>query len=235
MNGTGKKMQVEIWSDVMCPFCYIGKRRFEAALSQFPHKNDIEVTWKSFQLNPNMVTNPSISVTESLAKSKGWTVEYAREMSNYVSNMAAGVGLKFDFDKAVVANSFNAHRLLQFAKTKGKGDALKELLLEAYFTDGKNTDDNETLIKLGELAGLPKDEVKAIVSDKNLFAAEVQSDVQQSKVLGINGVPFFLINKKQAISGAQETATFINALEKAHSNWKVSESNFTIGKIVGLG
>lgn len=233
MNDTGKKLSVEIWSDVMCPFCYIGKRRFEAALAQFQHKNDIEVTWKSFQLNPNMITNTNVSVTENLAKSKGWTIEYAREMNSYVTNMAAGVGLSFDFNKAVVANSFNAHRLLQFAKTKGKGNELKELLLKAYFTDGKNTDDNEILIQLGQFAGLQIDEVEAVVNDRNSFANAVQIDVQQSRALGINGVPFFLFNKKQTISGAQEIPFFLNALEKAYGEWKGSESTFSFGKIVG--
>jgi predicted DsbA family dithiol-disulfide isomerase len=228
MNDTGKKMSVEIWSDVMCPFCYIGKRRFEAALNQFQFKDDIEVIWKSFQLNPNMVTNTNVSVTESLAKSKGWTVEYAREMGNYVTNMAAGVGLKFNFDKAVVANSFNAHRLLQFAKTKGKGDALKELLLKAYFEEGKNTDDTEILTQLGVMVGLFRDEVLLVLSDKNSFAEAVRKDVQQSKELGINGVPFFSINKKLGISGAQETSTFLQALNKAHKEWTPSKPTFSL-------
>ena len=105
-------MTVDVFSDITCPFCYIGKRRFEKALANFKDKNDIEVVWKSFQLNPNMVTNPNISTTENLAKSKGWTLEYTREMSNHVTKMAAGEGLIFDFDKAVVANSCQIERLV---------------------------------------------------------------------------------------------------------------------------
>ncbi|AEV33849.1 putative dithiol-disulfide isomerase involved in polyketide biosynthesis [Owenweeksia hongkongensis DSM 17368] len=226
-------MKVEIWSDVMCPFCYIGKRRFEKALSNFKHKDDIEVVWKSFQLDPTTVTNPALSVTEELARKKGWTLEQTREMSAHVTKMAEGEGLHYDFDKAVVANSFNAHRLLQFAKTQGKGDALKEALLYAYFTDGKNTDDTATLLELGLKAGLEKEEVEKVLSDESLFADAVNKDVAEAQQLRISGVPFFVLDKKYGISGAQELMVFEQNLAKAHEEWKATQTTTTIETIEG--
>jgi predicted DsbA family dithiol-disulfide isomerase len=142
-------MKVEIWSDVMCPFCYIGKRKFEKALEQFPHKNTIEVVWKSFQLDPSTVTDPSLSTIENLAHKKGWSKEQANETVAYVSNIAKQVGLTFNFEKAVVANSFDAHRLSHLAKKYGKQNELEEKLFAAYFTEGKNTADYETLLQIG--------------------------------------------------------------------------------------
>lgn len=226
-------MKVEIWSDVMCPFCYIGKRRFEKALANFEHKDDIEVVWKSFQLDPNTVTNPDVSVTEELARKKGWSIEYAREMSAYVTNMAEGEGLHYDFDKAVVANSFNAHRLLQFAKTQGKGDALKEALLYAYFTDGKNTDDDATLLELALKAGLDKEESEKVILDKNAFSDAVHRNIKEAQQLRISGVPFFVLDRKYGISGAQELSVFEGNIAKAHQEWKASQPDTVLETIDG--
>ena len=226
-------MKVEIWSDVMCPFCYIGKRRFEKALANFEHKDDIEVVWKSFQLDPTTVTNPELSVTEELARKKGWTIDYAREMSAYVTNMAEGEGLHYDFDKAIVANSFNAHRVLQFAKTQGKGDQLKEALLYAYFTDGKNTDDDATLLGLAIKAGLEKSEVEKVLADKNSFADAVNQDVMEAQQLRISGVPFFVLDRKYGISGAQELSAFEQNIAKAHSEWKATQQDTQLQTIEG--
>lgn len=226
-------MKVEIWSDVMCPFCYIGKRRFEKALANFEHKDDIEVVWKSFQLDPTTVTNPELSVTEELARKKGWTKDYAREMSAYVTNMAEGEGLHYDFDKAIVANSFNAHRVLQFAKTQGKGDQLKEALLYAYFTDGKNTDDDATLLDLAVKAGLEKSEVEKVLADKNSFADAVNQDVMEAQQLRISGVPFFVLDRKYGISGAQELSVFEQNIAKAHSEWEAAQQDTPLQTIEG--
>lgn len=226
-----EKMKIEIWSDVMCPFCYIGKRRFEKALDQFPQSDSIEVVWKSFQLNPDMITNPKISTTEALAKSKGWTLEHTREMSAYVSEMAKEEGLLFDFDNAVVANSFKAHRVLQYAKTLGKGDALKELLLKAYFIEGKNTDDNTVLIRLGETIGLDSQAITEVVNNKEAFADAVNLDVDESRKLGITGVPFFVFDRKLGVSGAQKVEAFGNALQKAFEAWS---GNKVTPNIVGM-
>ncbi len=215
-----KKMKVEIWSDVMCPFCYIGKRRFEEALSDFEHANEIEVIWKSFQLNPNAVTNPNINVLEDLAQKKGWSMEYTRKMTESVVSMAESEGLEYNFEKAVSANSFNAHRLLQYAKTKGKGNELKEKLLAAYFTEGKNTDDDQTLITLGISIGLEKQAVTNVVNNKSAYADRVKADVQRARELQIRGVPFFLFNGNMGISGAQDIDSFKKGLRKSYKKWK---------------
>lgn len=211
-----KKMKVEIWSDVMCPFCYIGKRKFEAALAQFEHKDQVEVVWKSFQLNPTLKTDPTKSTVEHLAESKGWTLAYAREMTAHVANMAKEVGLNYNFDKAVVANSFDAHRVIQYAKTQGKGDAMEEQLFKAYFIDGKNTADHATLTELATAIGLDASIVKQVLASDQ-FATQVQQDIYESQQIGVGGVPYFVLNNKYAVSGAQQPETFLGALQKAWS------------------
>ncbi|MBS1504268.1 MAG: DsbA family oxidoreductase, partial [Bacteroidetes bacterium] len=149
-------MKIEIWSDVMCPFCYIGKRRFESAMNDFSHKDQLEVEWKSFQLNPYMKTDPSVNINQYLAEAKGITADHARQLNDYVTGMAAKEGLKYDFDKAIVANSFDAHRLSHLAKRHGLSDEMEEALFKAYFTEGKNTDDKQTLADLGASVGLDR-------------------------------------------------------------------------------
>lgn len=215
-------MKVEIWSDVMCPFCYIGKRRFEQALEQFTHKEDIDVVWKSFQLNPAMKTEPGKSVNQYLADIKGWSLEEAREMNERVTEMAEQAGLAYDFDKAVVANSFDAHRIVQFAKEKGKGDEMEERLFKAYFTEGKNIEDHITLIGLATDIGLDSSRVKSILNSID-YADKVQEDVYESQQIGVRGVPFFLFNDRYTVSGAQHVETFAGALDKAWSEWKQSK------------
>jgi predicted DsbA family dithiol-disulfide isomerase len=153
------KMQVEIWSDVMCPFCYIGKRKFETALAQFEHKENIEVVWKSYQLNPEMKTDPTKNSIVALAEHKGISIAESEEMHKYVIDMASKVGLQYNMNKTISANSFNAHRLTHYAKSKGKQLELEEKLFEAYFILGKNIDDQNTLIALGESVGLLHDEI----------------------------------------------------------------------------
>ncbi len=212
-------MKVEIWSDVMCPFCYIGKRRFEAALQQFEHKNEIEIEWKSFQLNPAMVTDPSTNINQYLAEHKGWTLDYARQMNDHVTKMAAEAGLTYNFDKAVVANSFNAHRFSHLAKQHGKGIEAEELLFKSYFTDGKNIDDAAILIDLGKQLGLDAAEVKQTL-ESDAFADAVKYDIAEAQYLGIQGVPFFVMNNKYGVSGAQAVPVFEQTLEKAFGEWQ---------------
>jgi predicted DsbA family dithiol-disulfide isomerase len=213
-----EKMKVQIWSDVMCPFCYIGKRRFEAALQQFEHKDNIEIEWKSFQLNPDLVTDPNMNISEYLAERKGITLDHARQMNDYVTNMAAEAGLKYDFNQAIIANSFNAHRLSHLAKKHGLGDAMEEALFKAYFTEGKNTDDKQTLTELGLSIGLDADEIKQTL-DGNAFADEVRHDIAEAQYLGIQGVPFFVMNNKYGVSGAQAVPIFTQTLEKSFGEW----------------
>ncbi|WP_374949397.1 DsbA family protein [Mucilaginibacter sp.] len=224
-------MKVEIWSDVMCPFCYIGKRRFEDALQQFAHKDDVEIEWKSFQLNPDMVTAPGVSINQYLADAKGWTLDYARQMNNHVTEMAAEVGLHYNMDRAVVANSFKAHQFTHLAKKHGLGDAAEEQLFKAYFTDGRNVDDTETLAELGTEIGLDAAELKELLAI-NAFADDVKHDIAEASYLGIRGVPFFVMNGKYAVSGAQAVPVFTETLEKAYSEVKPS-SEIMNGPVCG--
>jgi predicted DsbA family dithiol-disulfide isomerase len=214
-----EKMKVEIWSDVMCPFCYIGKRRFEDALGQFDHRDDVTVEWKSFQLNPDLKTNPGININEYLAEIKGITPDHAKQLNDHVTSMAAEAGLKYDLDKAIVANSFNAHRLSHFAKKRGLGEAAEEALFKAYFTEGKNIDDMQTLTDTGVSIGLDKEEIKQAL-DTDAFADEVMRDIAEARYLGIQGVPFFVLNRKYGVSGAQPVNVFTQSLEKSFAEWQ---------------
>ena len=208
-------MKIEIWSDIMCPFCYIGKRKFEAALSQVEFKDSIEVEWKSFLLNPDIVTDPSKSTVEYLADVKNMSVEQAREMTDQVVQMAAQSGLEFNYDKTVVANTRNAHRLIQMAKVHLLGDKAEEILFEAYFSGGRNMDDKDTLVELGEKIGLDQEEVRQML-DSDQFDDKVRQEIFEAQQIGVRGVPFFVIDNKFAISGAQQENVFVNALIKAY-------------------
>ena len=221
-------MTIEIWSDVMCPFCYIGKRKFEKALAQFPQRESVDIVWKSFQLNPYLVTDPTKNTTEHLAEAKGWTLDYAKGMTNHVTELAKQVGLNYDFDKAVVANSFDAHRFSAFAKTKGLQDAAEERLFAAYFTEGRNTADHATLIELGENIGLNGAEVKAML-DSDAFADDVKREISEAQQLGIRGVPFFLLDKKYGVSGAQESAVFLQALTQTFKEMEKTDRHILPG------
>lgn len=216
-TNTQTKMTVEIWSDVMCPFCYIGKRKFEAALAQFSQREQVEIVWKSFQLNPDLETDTSKSVQQSLAESKGWTLEQAGEAMSYVVNMAKSVGLTYHFEKAVVANSFDAHRFSHLAKKHGLQDAAEERLFATYFIEGKNTADHEVLTQIGIEIGLDADEVKKVLAG-NDFTADVEKDIEEARQFRISGVPFFVFNRKYAVSGAQDSKVFLETLQKAFAD-----------------
>jgi predicted DsbA family dithiol-disulfide isomerase len=213
-------MIVEIWSDVMCPFCYIGKRKFEKALQQFPHKDDITIIWKSFQLDPNTLTDTSLNTIEHLRLKKGWSKAQVNETIAHVSAIAKQVGLNFNFDKAVVANSFDAHRLSHLAKKYNKQNELEEKLFVAYFSEGKNTADHETLLQIATELEIDKIEASEVLKG-DAFANEVHQDVEQAMQIGVRGVPFFVLNQKYGISGAQESDTFLQALHKAYDETKL--------------
>jgi predicted DsbA family dithiol-disulfide isomerase len=207
-------MKVDIWSDIRCPFCYIGKRKFEAALSMFEHKEEIEVEWHSFELDPNAETLPDENVYDYLATRYGKSKEWSLQTHNQIKGTAAEVGLEFNFDHAVVANSFNAHRLIQLAKTVDLGDVAEEQLFKAYFTDSKNIDDQQTLLATGISIGLDADVVLNML-EGNDFTNEVRADEQTAQTIGIKGVPFFVLNEKLGVSGAQPPETFLAALNQA--------------------
>jgi predicted DsbA family dithiol-disulfide isomerase len=215
-------MKVEIWSDVMCPFCYIGKRKFEAALEQFPDKDKVQLVWKSFQLAPELVTQPDKSLHQFLSEHKGISLEQAKGMNDHVSQLAKQVGLVYNFDSSIVANSFNAHRFTHFAKQYSKQNEAEESLFRSYFTDGKNIDDYPTLIQLGSEIGLDPVALKAALENGS-YADEVRIDIYEAQQVGVRGVPFFVFNRKYAVSGAQETPVFLETLQNSYAEWQEQE------------
>lgn len=210
-------MHIQIWSDIRCPFCYIGKRNFTAALEKFPHKDKVTVEWKSFELDPNIKTQTDISAIAHFMQSKGVDEASATEMFNRVTEMANSVGLNFKIGDIVTANSLNAHRLLQYAKTIQRADATKEALLKAHLEDGKNIDDIAFLVATAVALGMDKTTVEEIYTT-DAFTYDVRQDEMEARNLGVNGVPFFVLDNKYGVSGAQPIAAFTEALESAWEN-----------------
>lgn len=220
-------MKIEIWSDVMCPFCYIGKRRFEKSLENSPNKDSIEIEWKSFQLNPNMETDTSLTINEYLAKHKGMPIEQAKALNTQVTQMASQEGLIYNFDKSVVANSFKAHILTHFAKKYGKQDEIEELLFISYFTEGKNIDDIEVLKDLATQVGLDAEEYESAI-DMGTLDDEVKMDIHEAQQIGVQGVPFFVYDRMYAVSGAQPVELFTQTLEKSFVEWQTTNNQIRI-------
>lgn len=207
-------MTVEIWSDVVCPWCYIGKRRFEAALEEFGQRDAVEVVWRSFELDPEAPRETQGSLNEMLARKKGISTERAAAMTAQVTMMAAEEGLEYHMDRAKSGNTFDAHRLIHLAAEHGLQGAAKERLLRAYFTEGKAIGDTETLVALGVELGLDADEVRTAL-EGDAYASAVRADERRARMLGISGVPFFVIDGKYGVSGAQAPETVLGAMEQA--------------------
>ncbi|MDV7766887.1 DsbA family oxidoreductase [Peribacillus sp. CSMR9] len=206
-------MKVEIWSDYQCPFCYIGKRRFEEALKQFENKAQVEVSFRSFELNPEAERDINMSQNEMLAKKYGMSHADVEANNQNLTQQAKELGLEYHLDKVVLTNSFDAHRLMHFAESKGKENEMNEILFKAYFTEGKHIGDHAILVNLAEEAGLDKSEAEAMLGG-TAFTTEVRGDEQEGSQLGITGVPFFVINRKYGISGAQSAEAFLDTLKK---------------------
>lgn len=213
-----KKMKVEIWSDVMCPYCYVGKTQFEKALSQFADKNNVEVEWKSFQLMPDLKTQPNKNLNQLTAEVMGMSLEQATAKSSQVVQMAKAAGLNYQFDKSVAANTFKAHQFIHFAHKSGKQNEAEEILFRSYFIDGKNVDDLPTLIELGKEIGLDTNELKTAIENET-YADNVRADISEAKEIGVRGVPFFLFNRKYAVSGGQDENAFLETLNKSFAEW----------------
>ncbi|MDZ5473912.1 DsbA family oxidoreductase [Bacillus sp. 31A1R] len=207
-------MKIQVWSDYVCPFCYIGKRRLEEALSEMPFKDQVEVEFKAFELDPNSPVQIDKTIHEALAAKYGMSVEQAKQANEGVGQQAASVGLTFNFDEMKPTNTFDAHRLTKFAMTKGKEKEITEKLLFAYFTESKHIGNTETLADIGDSVGLDKEEVINVLQDKTAYANDVRMDQSIAAQYGVSGVPYFVINQKYAISGAQPRETFVNALQK---------------------
>jgi len=206
-------MHIEIWSDVVCPWCYIGKRRLERALGEFEHADEVEVTWRSFQLNPDTPPGTSVPTLDYLAQRFG---PQAQAMSARVAAMGKDEGLTLDFASSLTVNTLEAHRLLHLAADLGIGDAAKERLLRAHFTEGADLSDHETLTRLMVEAGAGQARVREVLAGTE-YADAVQADIDMARRLGANGVPFFVIDRKYGISGAQAAETFLHALRTAYA------------------
>ncbi|MDF2557614.1 MAG: DsbA family oxidoreductase [Bacillales bacterium] len=207
-------MKIEIWSDFVCPFCYIGKRNFERALEGFKHKELVEVVYKSFQLDPTLPNGTTVSTYEMLSKKYNLTHEKAVQMCERVASAANQVGLEFDFEHGVQTNTFDAHRLFQYAKQMGKLKEMNESLLKAHFVDCLNVGDKETLLQIAVEVGLENDSVAVVLSDSGQFAEDVLHDQKQAQQIGVTGVPFFLINGKYAITGAQTSEAILQVIKQ---------------------
>lgn len=204
-------MKIEIWSDIMCPFCYIGKRQLETALASFP-ADEFEIEWKSFQLDPTIEPQSGKDVYTFLAERKGISVEQSREMHKGVVERAKSVGLDYNFDKAVISNSLTSHRIIHLAKKNNLGDEMEEIFFKAYFTEGRDLNDAATLIELGEKAGLNANEVKEVIKNESLYLSDVKSDIKEAQEIGVQGVPFFVFDRKYAVSGAQPVEAFVQTI-----------------------
>ena len=210
-------MDVEIWSDIACPWCYIGKRRFEAALAQFEHREAVRVRWRSFELDPVAPHEREGERAMRLAEKYGITVERAREMEQKMTDAAAGEGLEFRFDIARSGATFDAHRIVHLAQLRGLQDAMKERLLRAYFTEGELVGDRETLVRLGVEVGLMEDEVReALASDR--YAEEVRADEQMAGRFGISAVPTFVVDRALGASGAHPPDALLELLRNGWAN-----------------
>jgi predicted DsbA family dithiol-disulfide isomerase len=206
-------MHVEIWSDIACPWCYVGKRRFEAALAAFEHRDEVTVTWRSFELDPAAPSEREVDGATHLAEKYGTTREQAVAMQQRMTDVAAEEGLAFRFDIARAGNTFDAHRLIHLAAAHGMQDAMKERLMAAYLTEGEAIGDPATLAKLAVEAGLPEDEVDELLAGDR-FGAEVRDDERTAAQFGIHAVPFFVVDRAIGASGAQPSETFCELLRR---------------------
>lgn len=208
-----ESMKIQIWSDIACPFCFIGTGQLNKALSAFPYKNQVEVIHRSFQLNPDSPRTATHSVSEELAKKYNVPLEQAQAMNAQVAERAAEEGLTMNMDTVLPVNTFDGHRLIHLAAEHGKQAEAVERLFAAYFTNGENVADLDTLVKIGQEIGLDETLIReTLVSDA--YTAAVREDINEARILGIQGVPFFVIDNKYGISGAQGTQVFSDTLQK---------------------
>jgi predicted DsbA family dithiol-disulfide isomerase len=222
------KLKVEVWSDVVCPFCYIGKRNYESALAVFEYKEQVELEYKSFQLDPNFIQDPNKKhdYRQGLAQKYGRSLEEINIMIEQMSSSAKAVGLDFDLDNAVQFNTFDAHRILHLAKEKGVGNQLKEALLAAYFIESKDLGNREVLKAEALKVGLSTTDFDNALADDS-YAYMVKQDIQEASNLQISGVPFYVFDRKYGVSGAQPPAVFLDTLRKTYAEW-TGKPNITL-------
>lgn len=229
-----KKLHLDIWSDIACPWCYVGKRRLEAALTKFAHRDDVEVTWRAFELDPKApaVGDPKVTHAMHLARKYGRSPAQAEAMLRSMTDTAAADGLTMRFDIARLGNTFDGHRLIHLALTHGKQDAMKERLFRAYMTEGQAIGDHAVLVKLGVDVGLDEAEVRAVLASDR-FTAEVRQEEADAREMGINGVPFFVVAEKYGVSGAQSPEALLQVLTKAWSELPDEPATLAEGAVCG--
>jgi len=214
---------VDVWSDVVCPWCYLGKRRLESALARFAQADEVEVVWRSFELDPSAPRRREGTAKEHLARKYGMSPEQVEASWGRLTALAAEAGLEYHLDRTQGGSSFDAHRLIHLGAAQGVQDAVKERLLRAYFTEGEPIGEPEVLARLGVDAGLPREEVDELLATDR-FAAEVREDERTARMLGIDGVPFFAIDDRYGVSGAQSVDHLLAALTQAWSERALASS-----------
>lgn len=208
-----KNIKIDIWSDIVCPFCFIGKKKLEQAISKLQLSEQVEIEWHSFQLDPDFPKGEAIPSAEYLAQRKNYPIEQINAIQQQLTTSAKVYGIDFQFEKALSFNTIDVHRLWQWSKTLGKSSELKEALMKAYFTDGIDLSKEENVLQVVENCGLDKVEAESILKS-NQFSNEVDEDIYHASQIGVRGVPFFVLNNQFAISGAQDDSVFETALLK---------------------
>lgn len=207
-------MKIEVWSDYVCPFCYIGKRHLEEAIKEAGLQDKVEVVYKAYELDPNAPAVSDKKMDTVLVEKYNMSLDEARRMTDNIAEQAKSVNLAYDFEKMTRANTFQAHRLAKFAEEEGLGEEMAERLLRAYFVEGEKIGTFETLLALAEEVGLSTERTQEMLHSEQ-FNDAVKKDIQEAGQIGVQGVPFFVIDRKYALSGAQPVATFVDALQKA--------------------
>lgn len=226
MVSGGKKMVIEVWSDFMCPYCYLGTRMLKSALAEFPHRNEVDVVWRSYQLDPAIKTDPSIDVYQFLAR-KGFDRATAMRAHEELREKGARQGIAFAFEKTVVANSFNAHRLMHFARERNCQERAHDALFQAHFTQGRNLDDEGTLIAIGTEVGLDAGELARVLRS-DAYADAVRAEVQEARDLGIEAVPHFMLDRNHEVIGAEGSALLLQTLDAAFREWMDNGGNCAV-------
>jgi len=219
-----KKIKIEIWSDIVCPFCFIGKKKMDLAIAKLKLEDQVDLTWRSFQLDPDFPLNTSISTNEYLVQRKGYPQEQVNQMTSQLKEQGKTYNIDFQFEKARSFNTLDAHKLIKYAKKEGKSNELKESLMLNYFTNGIDLSKKENLLHIINQMGLDIEKAKQVIETK-AYQEEIENDIIKAKHLGIRGVPYFLINEKLTISGAQQDNVFENVLVTTLKNLTSVENN----------
>lgn len=217
-------MKIEVWTDIMCPYCYIGKIHLDKALRQFNHTDEVEIEWKAFQLNNELPDKGNgIPVMEYLTKQAGYPEEGIEKMYNYIRKLSDDAGVRFNLTNAVAANTLDAHRLIKMAAEKGLDSLVLMKLSKAYFEEAKDYSDWDLLVSIGKEAGLDGDEIINMLNSEE-YKYEIKQDIQEANNLGIDTVPTFLMDRKQAIIGSEPVSLFLEVLNKTYNSWKSREN-----------